>query len=563
MRWRSATSVVALIIVANHGGAQAADRFSHRGRAQDASTRKPLGDVTASAYDEEDPADSSPCPRGKKLLDDDVSKADGSFVLRIPKGNSSYVVTYCATSYDVFTNPANDNVTDGSDVDPVPVKLFPVGGGGDAMRASLENLRADTRQETLAVLESSDAASFTASVQSLPAAEQALVRAWTSPSSATPEHPQVPPTEDRTPPRSLRRITASLRTTLAYFATASPDHFRTEVQRFDDISSYVRAAGIRPTPKVPVKLVLPPALGRPSLGGSSYTAVPASPTCEREEVLRALTYLYYSSSGCDGVGRVESETIDRAALLTLLRDPYMLPTHVFYPENKTTLGSAFDWNTSKRSQLESFKLPTDTERMLFIVSADAAMPSMRKTVDARMRELETYLRNDLRVPCRSIHVAVVEPSILRLTDSDAALLSIEPRDYRGGSGIARRTEEVEAQLSEKATLNEAVHVLSVPCSPEALFKEHRVLIWAHHRASMTRTEGEQSKHQRISRALFNADTEEHRARFLKELCSYCSALGPKPVGSPTDATREEACRLARDLWEEKQTCDDVGVILRR
>lgn len=147
---------------------------------------------------------------------------------------------------------------------------------------------------------------------------------------------------------------------------------------------------------------------------------------------------------------------------------------------------------------------------------------------------------------------------LRLNPSDAAMLSIEPRDYRAGANILPRSIDAgEIQLSENPILNEAVHVLSVPC-PEALFKEHRVLIWAHHRASMSSADGERSKHQRISRALFNADTE-HRTAFLKELCAYCRALGAKPVGSPADATREDACRLARDLWEEKQACDDVSM----
>jgi hypothetical protein len=114
------------------------------------------------------------------------------------------------------------------------------------------------------------------------------------------------------------------------------------------------------------------------------------------------------------------------------------------------------------------------------------------------------------------------------------------------------TSYLQAQQRARWTLNQAVHIIFVPCSPKALFLEHRSLIWHHHRESVKNRGDERKRHEQIRNTLFRNNRDS--GKFDAELCAYCTGSGKLPAGSPSDATRREACDLVRGARLSKQAC---------
>jgi len=253
MHWHGAACLVAHVFVAAIAcPAAAADRFSHQGKVIDAVTKKPLAKVRATAYASTKRAEKSPCPQYESFLDDEESAADGGFTLRIPATNSSYVVTYCIAAYDVFTREANDNVKDGSLVEPEPVRLFPVGGDGQQMAAAITHVRNDAKR-AVATLAKANVLEFAKAATLLDEPERLLVQSWaaaalqSNPTNAGPASPL-----------NLGQIVRTVRATLTYFKEASPEHFHSEIERFEDLHAYTRTSGIEP----PESIITPSASPR-------------------------------------------------------------------------------------------------------------------------------------------------------------------------------------------------------------------------------------------------------------------------------------------------------------
>lgn len=195
----------------------------------DAATGKPLPKVMVTAYAKTNLTQNKPCPKYDGRLHARESAADGSFTLSIPPANNSYLVTYCITAYEAFTQETNDNSKNGSPIQPQPIRLWQLPGDAAAMVAAITHVRDDARK-TIAWL-SRNRVAFSAALEALEEPERALVTQWI-PVSAPP--PATLPAQD------LRTLTQSVRTTLAYFDKASPQHFRKEVKRFAEIDEYLR-----------------------------------------------------------------------------------------------------------------------------------------------------------------------------------------------------------------------------------------------------------------------------------------------------------------------------------
>lgn len=291
--------------------------------------------------------------------------------------------------------------------------------------------------------------------------------------------------------------------------------------------------------------------------------------CQKSDLLRALAYVYY---GCgtichpDVIKAVDGETIDRATLIGILSSPRLVVRHVFFPMKQTSIKTVLDWDIrgsgSKRDQLMSLKQNVDRGGMLFIIGKASTVGNPKTNMDlsyARMWSVRQFLVNDVKVDCPEIRGGWFGEDAFQFEESDAARLSIQPYEYRSPapSEYSRLGSAAYEEMRRQAryTLNQAVHVVFVPCGPKTLFAEHRSLIWLHHRASLTATFAQdRQKEHRISTVLFAADLSENKKAFVDELCAYCTGRGPRPVGSPADASAADACRLARALREDDQEC---------
>src|SRR5207244_252462 len=77
--------------------------------------------------------------------------------------------------------------------------------------------------------------------------------------------------------------------------------------------------------------------------------------CDNAELLRAVRVIDNACSVefCDPHKLREIEDVPRADLLRALRDPSLMPVHIFFPSGKTRLNDAFDWETIKEDQLRT------------------------------------------------------------------------------------------------------------------------------------------------------------------------------------------------------------------
>lgn len=187
-------------------------------------------------------------------------------------------------------------------------------------------------------------------------------------------------------------------------------------------------------------------------GGQPRAATPMG-ICENADLLNAVRIIDGACSAefCDAQKLREIENVNRGDLLRALRDPFLMPVHIFFPANKTRLNEAFDWETIKQDQLRTISSLNDPkETVIFIIgyasSTGEEGMNVRLSRD-RMYGVYFYLKNVLGVKCRYIKGAWVGKTILQLHESDAPLLGLSPRDYR----------------DDPLILNQAVHVFIYPC----------------------------------------------------------------------------------------------------
>lgn len=181
------------------------------------------------------------------------------------------------------------------------------------------------------------------------------------------------------------------------------------------------------------------------------------PVCGNRELRRAIRTINDACADitCDFSKLHELEDIDKGKLLAALRNPYLRPVHLFFPKGQTQLGDIFDWRTTKKAQLDSIKLLDDPQNSVVFVIGRASVTGNHDTNVAlsreRMLSVMKYVKDVLQVKCHKFKGGWLGKEYLQLSRSDAALLNLEPRDYRG----------------DELVLNQAVHVFVFPC-PEVL-----------------------------------------------------------------------------------------------
>jgi hypothetical protein len=292
--------------------------------------------------------------------------------------------------------------------------------------------------------------------------------------------------------------------------------------------------------------------------------------CERSDVLRALAYIYYGCGDvCDPsvIKQLDEGPIDRATLMGILSSPRVTRRHVFFQMgyDKFGLDSILDFNIrgegSKRDQLQSLKTAVDRGGMVFILGKASTIGDAeknRKLSENRMWTVRQFLFS-AGVDCPVMKGGYFGADAFQFNESDAATFGIQGYEYRApqpGDAARLGREEYERKLQRaRYTLNQAVHVIFVPCPPEALFTQHRSLIWFHHRQKLASGSPAQRQRQaRIRDTLFYGDSVPNQTKFLSELCTYCIGRGNAPEGSPDNATPAQACILAKELRQDHREC---------
>ena len=176
--------------------------------------------------------------------------------------------------------------------------------------------------------------------------------------------------------------------------------------------------------------------------------------CDNIELLRAVRIIdsACTPSFCDVSKLRQLEGIEKSDLLRALSDPTLSPRHIFFPSGKTKLSEAFDWQTIKKSQIDSIADITDPDNaVVFIIgyaSAKGSVETNLRLSRERMYGVWDYLANVRHLRCKLIKGAWVGKTTLQLDKSDTTLFNLYPRDYRDDSLI----------------LNQAVHVFIYPCA---------------------------------------------------------------------------------------------------
>jgi len=488
---------IALIATAS----SAATSFKHPGRTIDAASTQPLVGVVATAYGSNKQVSGSGCPKYDEYIDDDKSNSAGNFNLNIPTDIVSYFVTYCRPAYEALTPESNDNLADGASVTPEPIRLWPLGGTAKQMRAAIGYLRDDTRTAVLA-LRDENVSTFNIALHALPSAEQSLVQRWlpTDSGNVTPSLATSGMTTQ------LKRLTTSMRVTLTYFAEANPEHFSTEIERFEDIKAYAGQREIRGQPT------------QPSSGSLDEG-------CGDARNLRALVYMAYSCDlDCDKRG-ISHDSIDRPTLLHVLASPGT--AHLFLPE-WITFANLTDSSGPWRLQLHNLRsyARSRPHSLLFLIGS--------RTAQRRLYTILEYLVKD-GVGRDRIIVAMFSGDNLQLSKDDAFRLSISSDDYTLFRGLDRET----------SILNEGVHVVFVPCNRERLFREYFFGIWQQYKGNLD-TVGV-VRAEEILRTMLSIRTINIQQSVLNDLSGFCSFGGRRPVGMPSDLTYDDACRLLDTL----------------
>lgn len=181
---------------------------------------------------------------------------------------------------------------------------------------------------------------------------------------------------------------------------------------------------------------------------------PATPgICENVDLLNAVRIIDSACTPefCNPAKLREIESVTRSDLLRALRDPRLMPVHIFFPSGKAALSDAFDWPTIKEDQLKTIaNLDNPEETSIFIIGYASKTGDEATNVSLsrdRMYAVYFYLKNVLKVKCKFIKGAWVGKTILQLHESDAQLLNLVARDYR----------------NDPLILNQSVHVFIYPC----------------------------------------------------------------------------------------------------
>lgn len=157
--------------------------------------------------------------------------------------------------------------------------------------------------------------------------------------------------------------------------------------------------------------------------------------------------------GCDlNVLRNLDTKVDKPTLLAALRDPNLLPVHIFFPTAGTEVSRSYDWEEKKRDQLAALKYNVDpTNAIVYIIAQSSVTgPTQQNTELSRKRMLSVlkYIQDVLRVPCRSFRGVWLGEGTFSLTETDARRLGISSDQYRDNPLV----------------LNQAVHVFIYPCA---------------------------------------------------------------------------------------------------
>ncbi len=180
----------------------------------------------------------------------------------------------------------------------------------------------------------------------------------------------------------------------------------------------------------------------------------AQEVCNNEPLKRAVSIVAGACSelsGCNFEALREIDRINRPALLAALRDPAVLPVHVFYDMNVSDLTRSIGWS-AKRDILGTYEYLTGIERATLFVLGQASdigdFDTNVRLSRERMQGVLLYLRDVLKIKCVAIKGGYLGAKIFKLTPSDASALNIDPTEYRGDPNV----------------LNQSVHVFVFPCS---------------------------------------------------------------------------------------------------
>lgn len=184
-------------------------------------------------------------------------------------------------------------------------------------------------------------------------------------------------------------------------------------------------------------------------------ALAAQPdVCSNQPLLEALRILHRACTPIDcnfTQLRVLDDPRYRDALLAAFANRDLNAVHVFFPTALSEVQDCFDWQTSKRSQLNTFNFLNNAERstvyLIGRASVTGSIEFNRKLSAARMQSVHRYLRFDLKIPCPNFRGAWMGKEILQFTLSDASYLKLQPQEFR----------------NDELILNQAVHVFAVPC----------------------------------------------------------------------------------------------------
>lgn len=202
---------------------------------------------------------------------------------------------------------------------------------------------------------------------------------------------------------------------------------------------------------IPLFLLTSPSHAQPE----KYDAGGRPEVCSNEELRKAIRLIRAACNNfnCDleKLDKIDS-TVDKATLLFSLRSPQLLPVHIFFPVGKTDLVDAFDWPTIKREQLASIRfLDNPGNSLIFVLGRASTIGDYDKNVllsQKRASNVMSYIRDTLKVNCKSFHSAWLGETIFQWEISDASFMNIPNRDYR----------------SSRLVLNQSVHVFIFPCA---------------------------------------------------------------------------------------------------
>lgn len=176
--------------------------------------------------------------------------------------------------------------------------------------------------------------------------------------------------------------------------------------------------------------------------------------CSNQPLIDALRILHRACTpiNCNFTTlRILDDLRYRDALLAAFANRDLNAVHLFFPTNRSEVQDCFDWEVSKKSQLNTFRYLNNAERSTVYLIGRASLTGSidhnRRLSAARMQSVHHYLRFDLQIPCPNFRGAWMGKEILQFTFSDASYLKLPPREFR----------------DDELVLNQAVHVFAIPC----------------------------------------------------------------------------------------------------